>query len=722
METGSHIKSLLQFQLASDNSAARFLPYCLSTLNSECLLPSSHRTKWTTRINSLLHSKEPSARWAGLCLAHKSSMLSQSLMIECAQSWLSVIIPMFTKNEATPTMKAVLRLLSAIFITATDITEFHRQVCVPNVVKVTSAILPFADVHLDPELKIIAMETLTRLIRLYPTAHRVASTQLMNFTLHYLNGSPTTQGNVEVVNKAAELYATLPLTGGKVGGVNLWRKSLEETLVFAWDAFLALRTTFPAQERQPQSPPPGTDPQLHIQLNVDRLSCAVAIFNHLLCAPMQRPVQLPIGSLIKLSTALLSVTSNDKIDGFFDPFIRVLEVATTPVIHLFGCDFLINLAQKFPAKLDPHTSRILTILLFQLEQAPHLNLQSHLLKTIVTLLSTSYLLDSSILVTRIGQLALQTVAKVVITSTRDKTAEGTSSSVKNGKKKTYNFEGDEVFKTSGQIVCPTREHEEVLLASIDVLEHLLPSPSLSLAMHSAIARVIISISLSLPRMSASTISQDSSFIHQLKSKIQKAALIIGQGTTSVMSKSLPFILEEALCSDDVEINRQLETLVHPRLPPLVRALPQLEALSLFKAEESREEAGILSAIAVDSRMEAPTPLQAEDVSMVDSIPQMALNMAIGSKALFPDVSPPQPDTQSSSSPLVQPQSAQTTQAPPIGPFIPSTVSAEKKNDSPAIPAHAESKNMPAASYPTEGEDDEEMPGINIDSDSEIDED
>lgn len=172
------------------------------------------------------------------------------------------------------------------------------------------------------------METLTRLIRLYPTAHRVASTQLMNFTLHYLNGSPTTQGNVEVVNKAAELYATLPLTGGKVGGVNLWRKSLEETLVFAWDAFLALRTTFPAQgmlysvgvntnsrvvERQPQSPPPGTDPQLHIQLNVDRLSCAVAIFNHLLCAPMQRPVQLSIGSLIKLSTALLSVTSNDKV-------------------------------------------------------------------------------------------------------------------------------------------------------------------------------------------------------------------------------------------------------------------------------------------------------------------------------------------------------------------------------------------------------------------------
>jgi hypothetical protein len=93
MDPGSHIKSLLQFQLGSDNSAVRNIPYCLSTLTSECLLPSPHVAKWTSRITSLLHAKESGPRWAGLCLAHKTSLLSQAIMIDCAQPWVVVALP-----------------------------------------------------------------------------------------------------------------------------------------------------------------------------------------------------------------------------------------------------------------------------------------------------------------------------------------------------------------------------------------------------------------------------------------------------------------------------------------------------------------------------------------------------------------------------------------------------------------------------------------------------
>lgn len=46
------------------------------------------------------------------------------------------------------------------------------------------------------------------------------------------------------MNAASDLYSILHLTGGKVGSVNLWRRSVDETLVFGWDAFRSLRTTF----------------------------------------------------------------------------------------------------------------------------------------------------------------------------------------------------------------------------------------------------------------------------------------------------------------------------------------------------------------------------------------------------------------------------------------------------------------------------------------------
>ena len=91
------------------------------------------------------------------------------------------------------------------------------------------------------------METLTRLIPLYPTTHRATSTTLSAFILRYLNGSPTGFTNAAILSAASQLYAVLPLTGGKVGATNLWRKSLDETLAFGWEAFHCLRTTFPIE-------------------------------------------------------------------------------------------------------------------------------------------------------------------------------------------------------------------------------------------------------------------------------------------------------------------------------------------------------------------------------------------------------------------------------------------------------------------------------------------
>lgn len=96
MESTHPLKALLQLQLATDSSAVLHLPYIIASLTSDCFLPSSHLTKWTTRINSLLYSKDAGGRWAGLCIAQKTSDLSRETMIEYAQSWLGVALPMLS--------------------------------------------------------------------------------------------------------------------------------------------------------------------------------------------------------------------------------------------------------------------------------------------------------------------------------------------------------------------------------------------------------------------------------------------------------------------------------------------------------------------------------------------------------------------------------------------------------------------------------------------------
>lgn len=96
MEGSHHLQTLLQIQLASDASAVRHLPFCLASLTRDSFHSSPHLAKWTTRIHALLHSKDSGARWAGLCLAYKTSTLSQTLMIETAQSYLGVALPLLS--------------------------------------------------------------------------------------------------------------------------------------------------------------------------------------------------------------------------------------------------------------------------------------------------------------------------------------------------------------------------------------------------------------------------------------------------------------------------------------------------------------------------------------------------------------------------------------------------------------------------------------------------
>jgi hypothetical protein len=90
------LKSLLQLQLASDAYAAIHLPYILQSLTADAFVPSPHLSKWTARLNSLLSSKDAGGRWAGLLIALRTSALSKPIMIECAQGWISISLPVLS--------------------------------------------------------------------------------------------------------------------------------------------------------------------------------------------------------------------------------------------------------------------------------------------------------------------------------------------------------------------------------------------------------------------------------------------------------------------------------------------------------------------------------------------------------------------------------------------------------------------------------------------------
>lgn len=88
------------------------------------------------------------------------------------------------------------------------------------------------------------MDALSILVPLHPNLHRALHPSISGLTLQLLDGSPAAPTPSTLVNSAARLNATLHAIGGKVGSVNLWRKSVDETVAFCWVSFAALRTTY----------------------------------------------------------------------------------------------------------------------------------------------------------------------------------------------------------------------------------------------------------------------------------------------------------------------------------------------------------------------------------------------------------------------------------------------------------------------------------------------
>ena len=140
------------------------------------------------------------------------------------------------------------------------------------------------------------MDTLTRLITLYPIAHRASSAALSAFSLRYLNGSATSPSKTKLLDAISRLYSVLHLTGGKVGAVNLWRKSMEEALSFNYESLSSLRSTFPDEgmlytykisllnivSGQTIKRQTTNEPQIHVPLNLDRLRCTITILCNLM--------------------------------------------------------------------------------------------------------------------------------------------------------------------------------------------------------------------------------------------------------------------------------------------------------------------------------------------------------------------------------------------------------------------------------------------------------
>ncbi|KAG1906992.1 rRNA processing/ribosome biogenesis-domain-containing protein [Suillus fuscotomentosus] len=710
------LKSLLQLQLASDSSSVLHLSSVLSTLSEGILSSSPHLQKWTSRVTALIHSKDAGARWAGICIAYRTSSLSKSTMTEFAQSWAGLALSILTKPEPLPLLKASIRYLRHVLSAATDVPELQRQLATPTVPKFSQALVSIVERAADYELKALAMDTLKDMVVLYPSLNRALSSSITNVCHQLLNGSAPQRTNKLLLHKAASLYAVLHYTGGKVGAGNLWKKSVDETLQCLWTASMGLRTTFPGKALNNPSPSDGLtcdDPVLAVALNLDRLQCCATALCSLLRTTVQRPVHL--------------ATAEEEKEGHIDATVRALELAIVPELQSSACDLLCCLAKTVQHRLTPYVSRLIVMITYHLEQNPLPERRCSLLQCIQALLNNSFPTSGELSSTRLVKGVILSLMPLLSTQTDAHTGEMSSGQSKKGRKRRRDYEGDEVFKLSKDVICSSIAEGKVILCALDALQVTMRGAELQSAIRSLACRVMLSLSLSLTAMSRSSLSQDVHLHSLVLAKVNGMCLELARGTTSAMSRSLGLVLRSTVTEGHEHVGN-LTFFSILAVPPLVRPLPHVEALSLFRAEENNEELVARKSLALATTYDANIMDVVADPNAVTPTPEptpqpVPTHLPIPT----PKITAPEPISISSLAPTSQKMTFSiTTASTKDSADIPSAISGQQPTKSllpssytqmELTPPTVEPRIIPVMVNDDDEEEEEGMPIIDMESDS-----
>jgi hypothetical protein len=296
------------------------------------------------------------------------------------------------------------------------------------------------------------------------------------------------------------------------------------------------------------------------------------------------------------------------------------------------------------------------------------------------------------------------------------------------------------------------------------LRSVLHNPYLPPATHSLASRVLAGLNLTLPFLDPAQLSHDLMFHTKIIHGIQAVALELCASSWGAMDRSLSLIMHELDPPDDPVSHvhyeeyellmtfsegpstftlRDLDRLLHPRVPPLVRALPHVESLCLFRREESLEERELRESLrvaisprhdketagaesqpptigpALASQVPHPSPHTLADVgasitpapAFLPPYPQSAALVSPKpppSPSLTPRVSSPSQLQSQARHPPKSNDTWRPVQAQNIAPLVSGDIE---------VPEESRSGATAEVLYLGEDEDDEEMPSIDMGSDS-----
>lgn len=171
----------------------------------------------------------------------------------------------------------------------------------------------------------------------------------------------------------------------------------------------------------------------------------------------------------------------------------------------------------------------------------------------------------------------------------------------------------------------------------------------------------------------------------------------------------------------LQLQQEVDLLLHPRSPPLVRPLPHVEALSLFRAEESNEELAARTSLALATAYDANIMDVVDPIMVTPATEPTPHPVPTHLPMSTPEITAPGPISISSPVPASQKMTSSVTTAPTKNSAeIRPAISSRQPAKSQLPPSSSQTELMVEPRFiPVVVDDEEEegMPAIDMESDS-----
>ncbi|KGB80224.3 hypothetical protein CNBG_6062 [Cryptococcus deuterogattii R265] len=572
----------------------------------------SQLNKLLNRLNTVLLSKDDSKEKRYACEIAKEMIMQDEegwVLAGWGKGWLGGCLGWIASTSSPiSSIPPYISLITTLVLKSSHFPSFERQNVHPIMGKLSISLgrllqRCLAEPQPDWDVLLDILHSIQSLLLHSPANFRPSTATLKPILLTLLlliptSASPNPSIPSEIRAASAKLLACCHVTAGKAQSPMSWAADMKDLLGGIGKA--AAGITADAWEADPVAvnPPPSPntpelpiDPLQRVPVALDWLEGLTEAVLEMLRFPTGRPVQVPVAGIVSAGLRFLSLTLDTPTVSYISPQHHALLVASLPRIWSIGAQLLGGIALAVEDHLFPHLSNILDHSVWLLERIPSSmsDCQTQLLKfhiLLLTLFSPS--LVPTDYPTRLLRFCISSFSPLLErknVSASAAASKNESGGGKRGKKRARNAEDGLVGDLEGKGRQSLGAGEvDVILQALKLSPLLHTTPLISPSLLTLSIRLHLSLYLALPSLLSSafpSIDAKSEILESVQ-KVLESVLSVGEGWSKGYESVIISVLGHKSQSS-------VDKIVHPKLPPLLRAQPALRELHFFTKEGDEEK-------------------------------------------------------------------------------------------------------------------------------------